>query len=84
MERATSPTKFANALNYGRSLALIPDKIFDKNSRLIKRHKFPELIQSGRTMAETSLVVLNAEGDAIVLTEEFERELFRILKKRYS
>lgn len=59
-------------------------KIFDKNSRLIKRHKFPELIQSGRTMAETSLVVLNAEGDAIVLTEEFERELFRILKKRYS
>ncbi|MDQ3130999.1 MAG: hypothetical protein M3Q99_09590 [Acidobacteriota bacterium] len=26
VERATSPTKFANALNYGRSLALILDK----------------------------------------------------------
>lgn len=59
-------------------------KVFDKNSRLVKRQKFPDLIKSGRTMSETSLVILNAEGETIVLTEEFERELFRILKFRYE
>lgn len=59
-------------------------KVFDISSRLVKRHKFPDLVTTGRTMGETSLLILNSAGDAIVLTEEFERELLRVLKIRYE
>jgi hypothetical protein len=55
-------------------------KIFDRNSRLIKRHKFDGL----NSESESALVILNSKGEAIVLTEEFERELLRVFKLRYE
>lgn len=55
-------------------------KIFDRNSRLIKRHKFEGL----HSESESALVILNSQGEAIVLTEEFERELLRVFKLRYE
>jgi hypothetical protein len=55
-------------------------KIFDRNARLIKRHKFEGL----NSESESALVILNGQGEAIVLTEEFERELLRVFKLRYE
>jgi hypothetical protein len=55
-------------------------KIFDRNARLINRQKLIGLDSN----ADTGLVILNADGDAILLTEEFERELLRVLNLRYQ
>jgi len=55
-------------------------KIFDKNSRLIKRQKLWGLDSE----VDSGLLILNAEGEAIILTEEFERELLRVFKLRYE
>ena len=59
-------------------------KLFDKNSRVIKRQRLAELKLSGKTENDLCLVIINAEGETIILTEEFERELFRIDKGRYN
>lgn len=50
-------------------------KVFDKNSRVVKRQRIND---------DLCLVILNAEGEAIVLTEEFEKELFRIATIRFK
>ena len=55
-------------------------KVFDRNARLINRQKLIGLDST----ADSGLVILNAQGDAILLTEEFERELLRVLKLRYQ
>jgi hypothetical protein len=54
--------------------------VFDKDSRLIKRHKFEGL----NSESDSGLVILNSQGAAVVLTEEFERELLRVFKIRYE
>lgn len=58
-------------------------KVFDHESRVIKRHRFPEFVQEGKTDDENCLVVINKEGEALVLTAEFERALFAALKNRF-
>jgi hypothetical protein len=55
-------------------------KIFDKNSRLIKRYKLFGL----NSETESGLLILNGDGEAILLTEEFERNLLRVFKIRYE
>jgi hypothetical protein len=55
-------------------------KVFDRNARLINRQKLIGL----DSVADSGLVILNAQGDAILLTEEFEQELLRVLQLRYQ
>jgi hypothetical protein len=58
-------------------------KIFDYRSRIIKRQKFPELFNCPRSDSEDALVI-SGEGDVVILTEEFERMLLSVSKKRFS
>jgi hypothetical protein len=34
--------------------------------------------------SDSGLLILNSEGEAIILTEEFEKELLRVFKLRYE
>jgi hypothetical protein len=59
-------------------------KVFDYRSRVIKRDKFPELVERERSDNESGLVIISGEGDVMVLTEEFEMMLYGISKKRFE
>ena len=54
-------------------------KIFDYHARVIKREKF-EI----NGMEESCLVIINAVGDCMVLTEDFERMLYTVNKQRFE
>jgi hypothetical protein len=56
-------------------------KIFDK-ARVIKKERFPELVSNGQTEDDNCLIIANNEGDAIVITAEFERILLNAIKNR--
>lgn len=59
-------------------------KVFDNFARVIKRDIFPELARQGRTGDEKCLVIINREGETIVLTDEFERILYAALESKFS
>ncbi len=54
-------------------------KVFDHRSRVIKRKNI-----NIDGIEESCLVIINAAGDCIVITESFERDLYWISKKRFE
>jgi hypothetical protein len=50
-------------------------KVFDSRARIITRRAFPELKDAGSTQDERCLVIINAAGETIVITAEFELAL---------
>ncbi|HEY8563579.1 MAG TPA: hypothetical protein VIL74_24585 [Pyrinomonadaceae bacterium] len=59
-------------------------KIFDYRPHVLKRQNFPELVERERFDTESGLVVISGEGDVGILTEEFERMLYGVCKKRFE
>ena len=47
-------------------------KVFDYQARVITRDSFPELIEKGKTEIENCLVVINSDGETVVITRELE------------
>ena len=59
-------------------------KVFDYRSRALKRQNFSELVERERSESQSGLVIISGEGDVIILTEDFERMLYGICKKRFE
>lgn len=59
-------------------------KIFDYNARIIKRQNFPELVEQGKTAHQNCLVIINGEGETLVITQEFERSLCATSKRWFE
>lgn len=59
-------------------------KVFDNSARVIKRARFPELVEQGKSDDENCLVIINGEGETIVLTSEFEFILMNVSKGWFS
>jgi hypothetical protein len=55
-------------------------KVFDNFARVIKRDKFPELVEQEKTDNESCLVIINREGETIVITPFFEVVLRNAVK----
>ena len=53
-------------------------KVFDHNARIVKRERFPELVKQGKTEDENCLIIINQDGECVVLTQEFERALMNV------
>ncbi len=56
-------------------------KVFDHKARVITRDNFPELVEKGQTDDERCLVIINSEGETIVISTEFEIILRNALKE---
>ncbi len=54
-------------------------KIFDNDARVITKRNFFEVVESGKSDYESSLIICNREGETIVMTIEFSRVLFNVL-----
>ena len=59
-------------------------KIFDHDARIVKRADLPELVENGRTDDAKCLVIVNSEGETIVITKEFELVLTRIAESWFE
>lgn len=55
-------------------------KVFDYRARVIKRAKIPELVSDKKSEKETALVIINSDGETVVITEEFEMILRNAVK----
>ena len=55
-------------------------KIFDNDARVITKRNFPEVVESGKSDYESCLIVCNREGETVVITKEFSRNMFNALK----
>jgi hypothetical protein len=57
-------------------------KIFDYQARVITRERFPEFVDRGQSDNESCLVIINKEGETIVITQEFEHILRNALSAK--
>lgn len=58
-------------------------RVFDGDARVARSAKLPELKREGKTSMEDCLVVINREGEAMVLTVEFQLILLNVLQNRF-
>jgi hypothetical protein len=59
-------------------------RVFNDRVRVVRRQKFAEFAEKDLSYGENGLVIVNAEGDVIVLTEEFEKQLYHVGKQRFE
>ena len=59
-------------------------RVFDHDARIVGRENFPELVEKGRTLDEKCLIVVNSEGETIVITKEFEVQLRHIAESWFE
>ena len=59
-------------------------RVFDHNARIIKRVNISELVDQGKTAHPNCLVIVNGEGETIVITQEFERDMCEASKSWFD
>lgn len=56
-------------------------KVFDHDARIVKRVNIPKTKETGKSDYESCLVIINRDGECIVITREFEKILRNAVEK---